>query len=77
VNDFGMGMVAEREWWQNTEMANYSYSLNSSRYIYIYIYIYSILKYNINIFIKIKKPVCTELNLSAALKVQGHHNNRV
>jgi hypothetical protein len=30
MTDMGMGTVAEREW-QNTGMADYSYSLNSSR----------------------------------------------
>jgi hypothetical protein len=34
VNDMGMGMVAEQEWWQNTGMTDYSCSLNSSIYIY-------------------------------------------
>jgi hypothetical protein len=31
MKDIGMGTVAEQEWWQNTGMADYSYSLNSSR----------------------------------------------
>jgi hypothetical protein len=31
MTDMGMGTVAEQEWWQNTGMADYSYSLNSSR----------------------------------------------